>query len=569
MIRPLTDSDLSKLTRSLPCGDGTFQRKFAVEYLLIPDYEYKKHKHDQGPYCEEIVYECLLTWKQNLKEKGETATNQKLIDILDEVSKNEGLVKKEDFRFLGEAPDLDFHDKFKRFKRWFKKFLQTQLLPIFAVVSFFVLSYFDLAPLDVSICFMLTCLLVKLFNDGEILMVTILTKDRENKCQQEQNEFQQEQNEFQQEQNEFQQEETEFQQEQNEFQHEETERAVKLPNKFRFEVSKTPLSCDIEEKFDQFMKLNKISKEKADKSSGLAKDLSDATSSIPNIKFRCVMKKSENDILLEIYDPNDFLRMFDIRDFIYHQEIYNILEAAFIGGGILRLSSPFVIKNSEKVTITVKFYMSPWDSKLESMIFWASRHFVSHTSRIKFRNDGGEFEVKVDGFTTAEYGNIHNELRNTNAKIDDFKVCPITLMSLKLMAFYEEQPRYEFLESLCLEALSRDDNPLEMQQIIRDELTSKESIPDQNSGKKKNAEMAYKTNFHSSRMSIPVTPVHELSSPATHSHELLSSPARYELLLPVRKLSRSRAAQFPMCYSAVNYSVPRPMSMGPGYLGLN
>ena len=565
MERPLTDSDLSKLTRSLPCGDVTFQRKFALEYLLISDYEYKKHKHDQGPYCEEIVYECLLTWKQNLEENGETATNQKLIAILDEVRKNECLIKKEDFRFLDEAPDFDFHDEFKRFKRWFKKFLQTQRLPIFAVVSFFVLSYFDLASLDVSICFVSTCLLVKLFNDGEIFR-----KDPENECQQEQNEFQREQNEFQQE---------------------ETERAAKLPNKFRFEVSKTPLSCDIEEKFDQFMKLNKISKEKADKSSDLAKDLSDATSSIPNIKFRCVMKKSENGILFEIYNLNDILRMFDIRDFIYHQEIRNILEAAFIGGGILRLSSPFVTKNSEKVTITVEFYMSPWDSKLESMIFWASRYFVRHTSRIKFRNDGGEFEVKVDGFTTAEYGNIYDELRNTNAKIDDFTVCPITLMSFKLMAFYEEQPRYEFLESLCLEALSRDDNPLEMQRIIRDELISKENIPDQNSGKnyaggEKNAEMAYKTTVHSSRMSVPVTPVHELlssparhvqelSSPATHSHELLSSPERYELSIPVRKLSRSttplsefsRAAQFPMCYSTVNYSVP--MSMGSGYLGLN
>ena len=494
MINSLTDLDLSKLTTRLPCGDVTFQRKFALEYLLISDYEYKKHQHDQRHFCEEIVYECLLTWKKNLEEKGEVATNQKLITILDNVRK-EGLIKKEDFRFLEEAPDPCFPDKFKRYRRWFKKFLKTQCWLIFAAVFIFVSGYFELASFDVCACSLSICLLVKLFNDGEILMFRFFRKDQENK----------------------------FQQEGNEFQQEDTEQAEKIPNNFTFQISEAALSCDIEEKLAQFTKLKKISK-------------SDAASSIPHIKFKCVMKKRENDILLEIYDLNDMLRVYDIQDFVYQQEIRNTLEAAFIGGGILRVSGPFVTKNSEKVTVTVEFYMSPWDSKLESMSFWVSRYFMRYTSRIKFGNYDSEFEVKLDGFTTAKDVNILIELNNKNAKIDEVTVCPITFFGLKGMADYEKQPSYEFLESLCLKALSRGD-PLAMQRIIRDALISPERKPDQNNGRnfaggKKNAKRAYETTFHSSRKSIPVAPVHELSSPATHFHELLSSPARH-----VHKLS--------------------------------
>ena len=546
MIRSLRDLDLSKLTKRLPCGDVTFQRKLALEYLLISDYEYKKHKHDQRNFCEEIVYECLLTWKKNLEENGEVATNQKLITILDNVRK-EGLIKKEDFRFLEEPPDACFHDKVKRFKRWFKKFLQILRWLIFAAVFIFVLGYYDLVSLDVCACFLSTCFLAKLI---------FFRKDLE------------------------------------------------VPKKFTFQISKRPLGYDIKKRLDQFKKLKKINKKEADKS-------------IPHIKFKCVMKKRENDILLEIYELNDMLRMFDVREFLHQDEIRNTLEAAFNGGGILLLSGPFVTKSSEeKVTIAVEFHMSPWDSKVESMIFWASEYFMTYTSRIKFRNDQGEFEVKLDGITTAKDGIIPNELSNKNAKIDE--VSPITLRSLMHMTYYKKQPSYEFLESLCLKALSRGD-PLAMQRITRDALISPERKPDQNNGRnfaggKKNA----KTTFHSSRKSIPVTPVHELSgpaipvhelsspathghelsSPARHFHEILSSPERHvhelsspathshELLLststPVLELSRptihvsefSHAAQFsmcssaatdfcelsnpmqlPMCYSAVNYSV--------------
>ena len=518
MINSLTDLDLSKLTTRLPCGDVTFQRKFALEYLLISDYEYKKHQHDQRHFCEEIVYECLLTWKKNLEENGEVATNQKLITILDNVRK-EGLIKKEDFRFLEEAPDPCFHDKFKIFKRWFKKFLKTQCLLIFAAVSIFVLSYFELASLDVCICFlsMSICLLVKLFNDGEILMVRIFRKDQEKEFQQE------------------------------------TNQAEKIPNNFTFKASETQLNCDIEEKLDQFAKFKKIRKEKTEKSSVLAKeDHSDSASSIPHIKFRCVMKKRANDILLEIYDLNDMLRVFDIQDFVYQQEIRNTLKAAFIGGGILRLSGPFVTKNSEKVVITAEFYMSPWDSKLESMSFWVSRYFVRYTGRIEVRNDEDEFKVQVNGFTTVKDGNNPNESSNKYTKTDEVQVCPITVWSLMHTAHYKMKPGYETLELLCLKALSCDD-PVMMQQIIRDELISSENIhvADQKSDKHHGRGTESSENKKDSRTK-PLKKKKRKKSPA--------------------KILISYTENYPMCYNAPVYNYSSPVSsLGPArsYLALN
>ena len=102
MARLLTDADLSRVAaKVIPCGDSTIRRRFAIEYLDIDHNEFKKIAYNQRDNCEEIVYECLQKWTEKRKEKGEDTTVQALVEVFEEVLKeNEGWFTKVSYQFL-------------------------------------------------------------------------------------------------------------------------------------------------------------------------------------------------------------------------------------------------------------------------------------------------------------------------------------------------------------------------------------------------------------------------------------------------------------------------------------
>ena len=102
MFRRLTDADLSKVAaKVLPCGDATIRRRFAVEYLDIPYKEFTKISWNKRDNCEEVVFECLVKWRDKRIEVGEKTTVLSLIILLDRVAKEEGdWISKSSYQFL-------------------------------------------------------------------------------------------------------------------------------------------------------------------------------------------------------------------------------------------------------------------------------------------------------------------------------------------------------------------------------------------------------------------------------------------------------------------------------------
>ena len=285
----------------------------------------------------------------------------------------------------------------------------------------------------------------------------------------------------------------------------------------------------------------------------MKEDLSCSASSINHIKFSCVLKKRENDILLEMYNLNDILRMSDIQDFIHQQEVRNLLKTFAIGRGIHLFSGLFKTRNSEKVSITAEFYVSPWDSKLNCKTFWIDRYFTKYTSRIKFSSDEDEFEVQVESFTTENI-DILKELIKKNAKTGEMIVYPVSIRKLMQTKCYKLQPRYEILESLCLKALLYDD-PSKMQKIIKDIAISFLIIPDVNKV------LDLPPEWPGLRKEIDQESSHDMTSMCYNSVLVRNvAPICYN---PVRNV-------VPICYNPVNYNVSSPMLSPPkGYLGIN
>ena len=106
MARRLTDADLSKVAaKVIPCGDSTIRRRFVIEYLSIDYNEFKKIAYNQRDNCEEIIYESLQKWRDNRIENGEDATVQSLVDVFDEVRREErGWILKGSYQFLYQDP---------------------------------------------------------------------------------------------------------------------------------------------------------------------------------------------------------------------------------------------------------------------------------------------------------------------------------------------------------------------------------------------------------------------------------------------------------------------------------
>ena len=106
MARLLTDTDLSKVAaKVIPCGDTTIRRRFAMEFLNLDHNTFKKIAYNQRDNCEEIVYECLQKWKEIRNESGEMATVQDLVEIFEQVSREEhGWIRKDSYKFLYNYP---------------------------------------------------------------------------------------------------------------------------------------------------------------------------------------------------------------------------------------------------------------------------------------------------------------------------------------------------------------------------------------------------------------------------------------------------------------------------------
>ena len=102
MFRRLTDADLSKVAaKVVPCGDATIRRRFALEYLDIPYKEFTKICWNKRDNCEEIVFECLVKWRDKRIEVGQKAIVLSLIILLDRVAKEESdWIAKSSYQFL-------------------------------------------------------------------------------------------------------------------------------------------------------------------------------------------------------------------------------------------------------------------------------------------------------------------------------------------------------------------------------------------------------------------------------------------------------------------------------------
>ena len=102
MFRRLTDADLSKVAaKVVPCGDATIRRRFAIEYLDIPYKEFTKISWNKRDNCEEVVFECLVKWRDKRIKVGQKATVLSLIILLDRVAKEEGdWISKSSYQFL-------------------------------------------------------------------------------------------------------------------------------------------------------------------------------------------------------------------------------------------------------------------------------------------------------------------------------------------------------------------------------------------------------------------------------------------------------------------------------------
>ena len=106
MARLLTDTDLSKVAaKVIPCGDTTIRRRFAIEFLNLDHNTFKKITYNQRDNCEEIVYECLQKWKEIMNENGKGATVDDLVDIFEQISREEdGWIPKDSYKFLYNYP---------------------------------------------------------------------------------------------------------------------------------------------------------------------------------------------------------------------------------------------------------------------------------------------------------------------------------------------------------------------------------------------------------------------------------------------------------------------------------
>ena len=102
MFRRLTDADLSKVAaKVVPCGDPTIRRRFAIEYLDIPYKEFTKISWNNRDNCEEVVFECLMKWRNKHKEVGQKAYVMSLINLLDRVVNEESdWIAKSSYQFL-------------------------------------------------------------------------------------------------------------------------------------------------------------------------------------------------------------------------------------------------------------------------------------------------------------------------------------------------------------------------------------------------------------------------------------------------------------------------------------
>ena len=110
MFRRLTDADLSKVAaKVIPCGDATIRRRFALEYLDIPYKEFAKICWSKRDNCEEVVFECLVKWRDKRIEMGQKAIVLSLIILLDRVAKDESdWIAKSSYQYLygsREEPD--------------------------------------------------------------------------------------------------------------------------------------------------------------------------------------------------------------------------------------------------------------------------------------------------------------------------------------------------------------------------------------------------------------------------------------------------------------------------------
>ena len=106
MARLLTDTDLSKVAaKVIPCGDTTIRRRFAIEFLNLDQNTFRKITYDQRDNCEEIVYECLQKWKEIQNGSVEGATVADLVEIFEQVSREEpGWIGKDSYKFLYSYP---------------------------------------------------------------------------------------------------------------------------------------------------------------------------------------------------------------------------------------------------------------------------------------------------------------------------------------------------------------------------------------------------------------------------------------------------------------------------------
>ena len=67
---------------------------------------FRKITYDQRDNCEEIVYECLQKWKEIQNGSVEGATVADLVEIFEQVSREEpGWIRKDSYKFLYNYPD--------------------------------------------------------------------------------------------------------------------------------------------------------------------------------------------------------------------------------------------------------------------------------------------------------------------------------------------------------------------------------------------------------------------------------------------------------------------------------
>ena len=99
MSRQLTDADISRVAaKVIPCGDTTIRRRFAIECLDIEHNEFRRITYNQRDNCEEVVYECLIRWRNKGEKFGNPTDLSSLIHVFDRIVSEE--ISKDSYQFL-------------------------------------------------------------------------------------------------------------------------------------------------------------------------------------------------------------------------------------------------------------------------------------------------------------------------------------------------------------------------------------------------------------------------------------------------------------------------------------